>query len=141
MSYKHKSIILFDGICGLCNRFVRFVIKRDLNNKFLFASLQSNFAKTILQNHGHPTDKLDTLILVNNYQESSEKIFFKAQGALLILKHLGGFWKIFYGFIIFPDFILNFFYKLVANNRYKIFGKYDSCPLPDPNIQSKFIDL
>lgn len=136
-----RLIVLYDGVCGLCNRSIQFILKRDKTDLFRFAALQSEFARTILDRHHRDPDVLDTIIVVLDYEKPTERILLKARAALYCAKIIGGVWKLFYGFSIFPNFLLNFFYNLVAKYRYKIFGKYDSCPLPDEKVKSKFIEI
>lgn len=133
-------IVLYDGVCGLCNRAVRFIVRRDKRDLFRFAPIQSDLGKRILKRHHRNPDRLDTFVLVRDYEKETESILVKARAGLFVGRVLGGFWKLFYGFWILPDFILNFFYDLVARGRYQIFGKYDTCPLPNEKLRHKFID-
>ena len=125
---ESKAIIFFDGICNFCNSSVNFIIKRDKKNYFKFASLQSEFAGKFLEScnlvpkvhsvNGNTEKKLDSIILFEN-----NNLYIKSTAALRIAKHLNGLWKIFFIFIIVPPFIRNFFYDIIAKNRYKWFGK------------------
>ncbi|MCZ8354602.1 MAG: DUF393 domain-containing protein [Cyclobacteriaceae bacterium] len=127
-------IIFFDGVCNLCNNSVQFIIKRDKKNKFKFASLQSSFAKNNLSKH-IDVDKLESIVLLNE-----DKLYTKSAAALLIARELSGMWPIFYVFIIIPPFIRDWFYNIIAKNRYRIFGKKDSCMIPSPAFTEKFLD-
>lgn len=141
---KYNAIIFFDGICNFCNSSVNFIIKRDKNNYFKFASLQSEFAQNFLEpfnlvpkvhlGNGKMEKKLDSIILFKN-----NKLYIKSTAALRIAKHLYGLWKIFFIFIIIPPFIRNFAYDIIAKNRYKWFGKRDSCMIYDDDIKNKFL--
>ena len=136
------TIVLYDGVCGLCNRLVRFILKRDRRDHFRFAALQSNFANAILQRHGKNPDLLDTVHVVFDYQEPSERLLTKDDAVVAVLQQLGGIWRIWAGvFRLFPRRFRDWQYNLIAGNRYRFFGKYDACPLPDPNVRHKFLDL
>jgi len=130
-----QSIILFDGVCNLCNGTVQFVIKRDKKNQFLFASLQSMEGKKILMENNVLPDKLYSFILAED-----GKIYDRSTAALRVIKKLSGFWHFFYGFIIVPEFIRNGIYNFIARNRYKWFGKKDECMVPTPELKAKFLN-
>lgn len=128
-------VILFDGVCNLCNGVVQFVIKHDPNHIFRFASLQSEYGKNIMRRFGLPVDELNSFILLEN-----EKIYSRSTAALRIVKKLNGLWPGLYGFIIVPPFIRNAVYNWVARNRYKWFGKKEACWIPTPELKSLFLD-
>jgi predicted DCC family thiol-disulfide oxidoreductase YuxK len=128
-------VILFDGVCNLCSGAVQFVIKRDKKNVFRFASLQSSFGQNLLEKNRLPTTSIKSLILLEN-----GKIFSKSTGALIIARRLSGAWSLLYFFIIVPSFIRNSIYDFVAKNRYKWFGKKESCWIPTAELRSRFLD-
>ncbi|MBJ2173022.1 thiol-disulfide oxidoreductase DCC family protein [Aureibaculum sp. A20] len=134
INLNNKSIILFDGVCNLCNNSVQFIINRDKNNHFIFASLQSDAAQDILLHFQRNNSDFDSIILIVN-----GKIFDKSSAILKIFNKLNGFWKYSYVFIIIPKFIRDFFYTLIAQNRYKWFGKKDSCIIPTKELKAKFL--
>ena len=119
---NNENILLFDGFCNLCSRLVNFIIKRDKKAKFLFLSLQSASGQLLLKKFGLPTDDFDSVVYIRN-----DKYFLKSSAILHILKEMGGIWKLFFIFIIVPNFIRDFIYKIIAKTRYKIFGNNDSC--------------
>jgi len=127
-------IILFDGVCNLCNGAVQFVIKHDPEGRFLFTSLQSETGKNLLQKFAISPDDLSSFVLLQN-----DKVYTQSTGALKVIKQLRGAWKLLYGFIIVPAFIRNAVYRLIAGNRYKWFGKQDACMMPTPALQSRFL--
>ena len=131
---KIFALILFDGVCNLCNSSVNFIIKRDKNNYFKFVSLQSDIAKKILVQNNFLNQKNESIILIEN-----NIIYQKSTAALKIAKHLSGIWKLFYIFILTPKFIRNFFYDIIAKNRYKWFGKREVCMIPDEKVKEKFL--
>jgi len=133
---KNKQLILFDGVCNLCNSSVLYVIKRDTKDRFLFAPLQSNIGKEIITAFNIDTHNTDSIIL---YNPQTNTITSKSSAALHIAKHLGFPSNLMVVFFIVPSFIRNWVYNFVAKNRYKWYGKKDSCMIPTPELQSKFI--
>ena len=131
---KEKKILLFDGVCNLCNATVQFVIKRDRANQFLFGSLQGSAGQEFMKKFGLPTNELNSFILVEN-----GKAYTESTSILRTLKHLGNGWNLLYGFIIVPKFIRDFVYKVIAKNRYKWFGRRDECMVPRPEWTEKFL--
>lgn len=119
---NNEHILLFDGVCNLCNKLVRFIIKRDQKTKFMFMSLQSVRGQSLLKQFGLPMDDFDSLVYIRD-----GKYYLKSSAILHILKELKGIWKLFFIFIIIPTFIRDFIYKIIAKTRYKIFGRQDSC--------------
>jgi predicted DCC family thiol-disulfide oxidoreductase YuxK len=137
-----NPIILYDGVCGLCNRFVRFVLKRDHHDRFRFASLQSPFAKTILARHGINSNELDTIYTVSDYDRPREKLATRSDAAIAILASQGDFWRgLGVALAILPKWLLDWGYGIIAHNRYRIFGKYEQCPLPEERYRHKFLDM
>lgn len=129
-----SPVVLFDGVCNLCSGTVQFIIKRDKQARFRFASLQSAFGQQALQQNGLSTNELASFILLQN-----GKIYTKSTGALRVAKQLDGLWPFLYVFILVPPFIRNGIYNWVARNRYKWFGKQESCWLPTPDLKARFI--
>ena len=132
---QSSPIILFDGVCNLCNKSVQTVLKNDSKGIFKFASLQSEAGQKILQEYNLPTDNFGSFILVQN-----EKVYQKSTAALLVAKQLSGPIKLFYGFIIVPAFFRNFVYSIIAKNRYKWFGKSETCMIPTPALKARFLN-
>jgi predicted DCC family thiol-disulfide oxidoreductase YuxK len=132
---ENHPIVLFDGVCNLCNSSVQFIIKKDKKKIFRFASLQGETGQALLQKFKLPTDNFNSFILVEE-----DTIYTKSTGALRMLKKLGGAWSLLYGFILVPAFIRNAVYNWVASNRYKWFGKQESCMIPTPELRSRFLD-
>jgi len=128
-------IILFDGVCNFCNSAVNFAIKRDKNSVFKFAPLQSEIAKEILESH-HLSGKEFTsfVFLENNIGYTS------STAALRVFKYLNGLWPFMYGFIIVPEFLRDGVYDWISRNRYRWFGKKETCMVPTPEIRSRFLN-
>lgn len=130
----NQPILLFDGVCNLCNSSVQFIIRNDPERKFLFASLQSDKGQEILKELGLNTEVFNSLVLIEN-----GKHYTQSTGALKVARHLNGLWKYLYIFIIIPSPIRDLLYNFVAHNRYRFFGKKDQCMLPNPDLKSRFI--
>jgi predicted DCC family thiol-disulfide oxidoreductase YuxK len=131
---EQNSIILFDGICNLCNHTVQFIIKNDPNKKFLFTSLQSDTGIELLKKYGLSTIDFKSFILIEG-----DKVYTKSTAALKIARQLKKPVRFLYGFIIIPKFIRDFFYSIIASNRYRLFGKNSVCMVPSPENISRFI--
>ncbi len=129
------AIIFFDGVCNLCNGAINFIIDRDRKGTFKFAPLQSEFAKKRLQQSKIDPLKLDTIVLL----EPRGNVSVKSTAALRIARNLSGAWPLLYGFVIIPKFIRDAVYNLIANNRYKWFGRTDQCRVPTPELLNRFI--
>jgi predicted DCC family thiol-disulfide oxidoreductase YuxK len=137
----NPPILLYDGVCGLCNRSVQFILRHDLRVLFRFASLQSPSAQTILVRHGADPADLDTVYLVVNYNQPDEALLARSDAVADILGRLGGVWNLLGAVLrIIPRPLRDWGYNLVARNRYRIFGHYDTCPLPTPETRSRFLD-
>ena len=134
---KDKELILFDGVCNLCNSSVLYVIKRDKKNIFLFAPLQSKIGQTVINEFNIDTEKTDSILL---YQPKERKIYQKSNAALRIAKKLSFPTNLLAVFLIIPAFIRDWFYNYVARNRYKWYGKKDTCMIPTPELKMKFLD-
>ena len=132
---NNNPIILFDGVCNLCNTSVQYVIKHDPNAIFRFASLQGDTGQQLLKQYNLSTNDLNSFVLINE-----SKSYTRSAAALHVAKRLTGFTKLLYGFIIVPPFIRNAVYDLIARNRYKWFGKKDSCMIPTAALRSRFLN-
>jgi predicted DCC family thiol-disulfide oxidoreductase YuxK len=135
-------IVFYDGVCGLCNRLVQFLLKHDRDGRLRFASLQSDFAAKVLQRHGFDPKDLDTLHVVENYDQPSERVLQRSDAVLRAWRELGGIWSALASLSrIIPGQLRDLVYRFVAQNRYRVFGKYDTCMLPDPEQRSRFLDV
>ncbi|QOI97778.1 MAG: thiol-disulfide oxidoreductase DCC family protein [Flammeovirgaceae bacterium] len=131
----HTSVVLFDGVCNLCSGAVQFILKRDPEGTFRFASLQSEISKQLLANRGFEFSELNTLVLIKD-----QKIFTKSDAALEIARNLTGLWPLCYVFKIIPRVIRNPVYDWIARNRYRWFGKRETCWLPSVKWKDRFLD-
>lgn len=133
--FDDRPVLLFDGVCNLCNNSVNFILDRDKKERFFFASLQSDYADHMLSEFGEDAQKLDSVVLI--YQG---KIYRKSRAVLRAAKLIGRGWQLLYFiFIIIPPFIANPVYDFIARNRYRWFGKRDSCRMPTPDIKARFL--
>lgn len=132
---ENKKIILFDGVCNLCDNTVQFIIKHDKKDIFRFVALQSELGHEIIKHIGIDTSKTDSIILY----EPGHAYYYKAQAALNIAKELGGIYSLLTIFSILPNVITNKIYDFIARNRYKWFGKKDECMIPTPEMKAKFL--
>lgn len=127
---KHP-VVFYDGVCGLCDRSIQFIIQRDRQRVFRYAALQSDIARKTLGQ----SITFDSFILFEN-----GVAYDRSTAALKVLKKLGGLWSLLYIFIIIPPIIRNAVYDFVARNRYEWFGKFESCKIPTPEQRSLFLD-
>ena len=130
----YNAIILFDGVCNFCNSSVNFIIKRDKKNFFKFAAIQSDFARNFFKHNNLKSEDIESIFLIEG-----NRFYRKSAAVLRIARHLKGFWKLFYVFIIIPPAARDLFYDIIARNRYRWFGKKESCMVPDERVRQKFI--
>jgi predicted DCC family thiol-disulfide oxidoreductase YuxK len=134
-------ILLYDGVCGLCNRFVQFTLRRDRSATFRFASLQSNLAAHVLARHSADPAALDTVYVVLNHELRYESLLSRSDAVHFVLKQLGGFPRAAAAALqILPTFLRNAAYNTLAGHRYRIFGRSDTCILPDDQDRPRFLD-
>ena len=133
---KDKKIILFDGVCNLCDSAVQMIIKHDTEDIFRFVALQSDLGQKIIQHLGIDVQKIDSIIL---YQPGFA-YYFKSEAALEIAKNLGGIFYFATLFSILPISFNNYIYDYIAKNRYKWYGKKEACLIPTKEMQAKFLE-
>ncbi len=129
------KIVLFDGVCNFCATSVQFIIRHDKTNSLKFASLQSVLGQELLTKYNMSKDLEGVVFIENN------KAYFKSAAAFKIVRYFGGFWQILNIFSVLPLFLTDFGYDIIAKNRYRWFGKKDSCMIPSPEIRSRFLDV
>lgn len=130
-----RLIVLFDGVCNLCNNAVQFIIKHDKKNAFLFASLQSKTGQKLLAQHNLPLNELNSFILIEN-----DKAYNRSTGALRVAKKLNGILPWLYAFMIIPKIFRDSIYDFISRNRYKWFGKKDECLIPTSELKARFLN-
>lgn len=133
-NFKNKTILLFDGYCNLCNSSVKFILKHEKKTDLYFTSLQSEIGIQILKHYSLNPNEINSLVLIEN-----NKAFIKSSGALRVLKYLKGLYPLGFGMIIVPKFIRNIIYDFISKNRYKWYGKMDSCLIPDKELAKRFL--
>jgi predicted DCC family thiol-disulfide oxidoreductase YuxK len=131
---NNQYIIIFDGVCNLCNNAVNFIIKRDASNQFVFAPMQSPAAQALIAKYDAQNVGIDTFLLIKNGQ-----CFYRSDAAIEITKDLSGFWHLCRVFKLIPRPIRDFFYRLIAKNRYRLFGKRKQCMIPTDTLKDKFL--
>ncbi|MDP2385891.1 MAG: thiol-disulfide oxidoreductase DCC family protein [Bacteroidota bacterium] len=131
-----NELVLFDGVCNFCDSSVQFVIRKERKPTLKFASLQSPTGQNLLKKFNLNPVEIDSVVFV-----SGEKVYIKSTAALHLVKRLKGLYPLLFGFIIVPPFIRNAVYDWIARNRYKWYGKKDSCMIPTPEIRARFVDL
>lgn len=130
-----QALILFDGVCNLCNRFVQFVIRHDRRKRFRFAALQSAAGKALLAEHQQGQNLPDSVVLLYK-----GKMYRESAAALRICKGLDGLWPLLYVFILIPPFIRDAVYRLIARKRYAFFGRSAECMMPSPDLKDRFLE-
>ncbi|MBU2996371.1 DUF393 domain-containing protein [Cellulophaga baltica] len=131
-----KKIIVFDGVCNLCNSSINKVIERDKNNTYVFASLQGEAGEKLTNERGIDTDLVDSIILI----DPGVAYYTKSTAALKVIKSFGGIYSLFGIFEYVPESIRDAIYDYVAKNRYKWYGKKEACMIPTPELKEKFLD-
>lgn len=133
---ENKKLILFDGVCNLCNGAVQFIIEHDKKDIFRFASLQSDFGRKLVEERGLDPDDIDSIMLI----EPGVAYYRKSTAALEISRDLSGAYSLLKNFLVLPEGFRDLIYDLIANNRYKWFGKKEECMIPSPELKAKFLD-
>ncbi len=135
MNKQDHPILLFDGVCNLCNKSVQFFIKNDKKGRLKFAPLQSAIGEQLLNDADLDSQYLDSLILIEN-----GKAYDRSSAALRSTKYLNGLWPALQVFLVIPKFVRNPIYNWIAKNRYKWYGKRDECMIPTPEVKERFIE-
>ena len=135
-----QHLVLYDGVCGLCSRLLRFIIEHDRRHAFAFASLQSEVGRALVERFGGDPGTLTTFRVVADYRTRQAEMFVRSRAILFVAGELGWPWKASAMFRILPAVILDPFYDAIARHRYRIFGRYDQCLIPDPDIRRRFVD-
>jgi len=134
-------LILYDGVCGLCNRWVGQILSRDPKGLFHFAPLQSELGRSLLLRYGRNPELLDTIYVLVDYKSESPRVLSRARAALFVIGNLETPWRFLRILEVLPMFILDAGYSLIARNRYRLFGKYDTCLMPSSDYASRFLDI
>jgi predicted DCC family thiol-disulfide oxidoreductase YuxK len=135
-----KHLVLYDGVCGMCNGFLQFVLPRDRRGVFRFAALQSATGKTIVERSGGDAGELTTFYVVENYGTPAARLLTRSRAGLFVMNALGWPWKAATMIGVLPNAWLDTAYDVIARHRYRVFGRHDRCPLPRPEYRDRFID-
>ncbi len=130
-------VLLYDGVCGFCNKSVQLILDHDRRGSLRFAALQSDYGQAVIGRHPELRG-VDSVVYVER-APGGERIHTRSDAALKVAAYLGGFWKIFLAARVIPRGLRDYCYDLFARNRYKFFGKYDTCMLPPPGVRSRFL--
>lgn len=137
---KAPPVLLYDGVCGFCNETVRLILKYDRRGEMKFAALQSRYGREIVARHPE-LEGVDSVVFVESDCETrEERIHVRSAASLRVARYLGGFWRLALAARIIPAPVRDLFYDAFARNRYRFFGKYDSCLLPPAEARSRFLD-
>ena len=131
-------VLLYDGVCGFCNKTVQMILDHDRRGEMRFAALQSDYGQAVIERHTELRG-VDSVVFVESH-EAGERVHVRSDAALKVAAYLGGFWKLSLAARVLPRGLRDYFYDLFARNRYKLFGKYDTCMLPPPEVRSRFLD-
>jgi len=136
-----QTLVLYDGVCGLCNRLVSFLLRHDRRDQFRFAPLQSELAQTLLLRYHLDPNDFDTVVVLADFRQPAERALIRSQAALWAIGRLGGIWKLFAIAEVIPLPLREALYKFIARRRYQVFGKFNECPLPKAEDRHKFLSL
>lgn len=133
-------LVLYDGVCGLCSRLLRFLLRHDRHRVFRFASLQSTVGRSIVERSGGNPGELTSFYVVADYQTTASRVFTRSDAALFVAGALGWPWRAAQLMRCVPQVVRDGAYDAVARSRYQVFGRYDHCPIPSAEFRSRFID-
>ena len=131
-------VLLYDGVCGFCNKSVQMILDHDRRGGMRFAALQGVYGQSVIERHPELRG-VDSVVYVEP-EPGGERVHVRSDAALRVAAYLGGFWKLFLAARVLPRPLRDYFYDLFARNRYKFFGKYDSCMLPPPEVRERFLE-
>jgi predicted DCC family thiol-disulfide oxidoreductase YuxK len=136
---KAAPVLLYDGVCGFCNKTVQMILDRDRRGTLRFAALQSDYGRAVVRRHGE-LEGVDSVVFVEG-AAGGERVFVRSEAALKVAAYLGGLWKVFLCAYVVPRPLRDYLYDLFARNRYRVFGKYDQCMLPPAEARARFLDV
>ena len=138
---EDSPVLLYDGVCGFCNKTVQVILDHDRRGTMCFAALQSDYGKAVMKRHPILNGIDSVVFLERSSATDRERVFIRSNAALRVARYLGGPWRLFLMAYIIPTPVRDYFYDLFARYRYKVFGKYDSCMLPPLNVRARFLDV
>jgi predicted DCC family thiol-disulfide oxidoreductase YuxK len=141
LSEDHGShLVLYDGVCALCNGLVQFVLEHDRRGQFRFASLQSARGRAVVSGAGGNPDELNSFYLMKDFRTAHSRLLARSRAALFVVGELGWPWRLLRVVGVLPTFMLDHAYNAIARSRYRIFGRYDQCLVPRPEYRDRFVD-
>lgn len=132
-------VLLYDGVCGFCNKTVQMILNNDRRGTLRFAALQSDYGRAVVERH-QELRGIDSVVFVENTR-GGERVHVRSEAALKVASYLGGLWKVFLCAYVVPRPLRDYLYDLFARNRYRVFGKYDQCMLPPAEARARFLDV
>lgn len=136
---RGKTLVFYDGVCGLCNRLVRVLLALDHHDRLRFTPLQTAFSAAVLSRHGIQTSDLNSIMVLGNPGEAAERVHTRSDAILYLARVLGGIYRLVAVSKLIPARFRDGLYDLTARNRYRLFGRHDFCPVPRPEHRKKFI--
>ena len=136
-----RHLLLYDGVCGLCDRFVRFVLTHDHRRRFRFAAMQSRVGRDLLTTYGRNPDRLETVHVVPDYESAAGRVLNRSAAALFVFDQLGWPWRMVPVLGWAPAALLDWLYDRVAAHRYRVFGRHAACRVPSPEYRDRFLDV
>ena len=137
---EKATVLLYDGVCGFCNKTVQMILNHDKRGTMRFAPLQSDYGKAVIARHPD-LKSVDSVVFLETSSTDEERVYVRSDASLHVAAYLGGWWKLFLIAYIIPRPVRDFLYDLIAGYRYRIFGKYDSCLLPPQDVRARFLDV
>ena len=132
-------LVLYDGVCGMCNGLVKFLIRRDHHDRYRFAALQSELGRELVRANGGDPEVLSTLYVFRDAGKPSQILWRRGRGGVIAIASVGGAWSLVHALRLLPGFVLDLGYNLIARRRYRLFGKLESCPVPPAEHRHKFL--
>lgn len=133
-------VLLYDGVCGFCNRTVQTILHHDRQGTLRFAALQSDYGKAVTARHAIRQNLDSVILLETSLSTGEERVFIRSTATLRVAAYLGGAWKWCLIAYLLPAPVRDFFYDLFARHRYRMFGKHDACPIPSKEVRGRFLD-
>jgi predicted DCC family thiol-disulfide oxidoreductase YuxK len=135
-----SHLVLYDGVCGLCNRLLQFLLAHDHRGVFSFAPLQSEIARSLVARWGGNPDELNSFYVCADYRTPAARVFARSDAALFVARELGWPWKVFLAGRVLPRVLRDAMYELIARTRYRIFGRFDQCLVPSAEVRGRFVE-
>jgi predicted DCC family thiol-disulfide oxidoreductase YuxK len=136
---ERAVIVLYDGVCAMCNGIVKFLLARDPDDRFRFLALQSELGREVVRARGGDPDEVSTLYVITAPGRADEKVLVRGRAGIRAMTSAGGAWRLLHALRILPTFLLDAGYRLIANRRYRIAGRLDACPVPPSEHRHKFL--